>query len=540
MTGAQGPQGEQGPIGLTGQQGPQGPIGLTGAQGPQGEQGPIGLTGAQGPQGEQGPIGLTGAQGPQGEPGPIGLTGLQGIQGGQGPTGADGNGITNTINNGDGTITFEYADGSSFTTSDFTGPVGCATANQVLKSDGNAAACSNITDNGTSVGINTTTPETTAALDVTSSTQGFLPPRLTNQQRNAIVNPVDGLIVFNTSTGCPNYFFDGIWYEWCGTGALPLGLIGALNCGSATNNGTLTAGSPASGVSSEISYSGGNGGTHSGQTVSSTGVTGLTATLAPGTFSNGSGSLNYTIIGTPNENGTAIFILNIGGQTCTLLRIVDLPEGILSDLNCSSPINIGTLTVGSPASGVSSEIPYTGGNGGTHNGQSVESTGVTGLTATLLAGTFTNGSGSLTYTISGTPSNSGTASFAISVGGQTCIIFFDVLPQPQPLSCNFCGPAGGQNLTSPQMIDEVIYANVNQHISMTAYKCSSSQSLSCSSSGFNNPSEALIVSYSCVQGTGGSISQVISFSAPGVYAVTSFAGSSIQQKICTVYIVINP
>lgn len=57
MTGPQGPQGEQGPIGLTG------------PQGPQGEQGPIGLTGPQGPQGEQGPIGLTGAQGPQGESG---------------------------------------------------------------------------------------------------------------------------------------------------------------------------------------------------------------------------------------------------------------------------------------------------------------------------------------------------------------------------------------------------------------------------------------------------------------------------------------
>jgi hypothetical protein len=50
--------------------------------------------------------------------------------------------------------------------------------------------------------------------------------------------------------------------------------------------------------------------------------------------------------------------------------------------------------------------------------QSVSSTGVTGLTATLSAGTFA--SCSLTYTISGTPASSGTASFALSIGGKTC------------------------------------------------------------------------------------------------------------------------
>ena len=100
------------------------------------------------------------------------------------------------------------------------------------------------------------------------------------------------------------------------------GIISALNCTSATNSGTLTAGTAASGVSSSVPYTGGNGGAYSGQTVSSTGVTGLTATLAAGTFANGAGSLTYTIIGTPNAVGTASFALNIGGQSCTLVLIV--------------------------------------------------------------------------------------------------------------------------------------------------------------------------------------------------------------------------
>jgi uncharacterized protein (TIGR02145 family) len=71
---------------------------------------------------------------------------------------------------------------------------------------------------------------------------------------------------------------------------------------------------------------------------------------------------------------------------------------------------------------VNIDIPYSGAFGGTHNGQTVTSTGVTGLTATLAAGTFANGSGNLTYVITGTPSEVGVASFAINIGGKTCVL----------------------------------------------------------------------------------------------------------------------
>jgi uncharacterized protein (TIGR02145 family) len=100
------------------------------------------------------------------------------------------------------------------------------------------------------------------------------------------------------------------------------GSISSLNCISATNTGTLTSGTAASGVSSSVPYIGGNGGYYTGQTVNSTGVTGLTATLASGNFTNGSGSLVYTITGTPSGIGFANFVLNLGGQTCGLSRSV--------------------------------------------------------------------------------------------------------------------------------------------------------------------------------------------------------------------------
>ncbi|MBM3921038.1 MAG: hypothetical protein FJ347_07425 [Sphingomonadales bacterium] len=52
-----------------------------------------------------------------------------------------------------------------------------------------------------SVGIgSTTTPNSSALLDVNSTTKGFLPPRMTTAQRNAIGSPADGLVIFNTST----------------------------------------------------------------------------------------------------------------------------------------------------------------------------------------------------------------------------------------------------------------------------------------------------------------------------------------------------
>ncbi len=50
------------------------------------------------------------------------------------------------------------------------------------------------------VGIGTATPSASAKLDITSPTQGLLPPLMTTAQRDAIVSPATGLVIFNTST----------------------------------------------------------------------------------------------------------------------------------------------------------------------------------------------------------------------------------------------------------------------------------------------------------------------------------------------------
>ena len=59
------------------------------------------------------------------------------------------------------------------------------------------------------VGINTNTPEASAALDVTSTEGGILIPRLTETQRDAIASPATGLMIFQTDETTGFYFYDG-------------------------------------------------------------------------------------------------------------------------------------------------------------------------------------------------------------------------------------------------------------------------------------------------------------------------------------------
>jgi uncharacterized protein (TIGR02145 family) len=108
------------------------------------------------------------------------------------------------------------------------------------------------------------------------------------------------------------------------------------------------------------------------------------------------------------------------GFTIRCLKDASAIPAAVGAINCGGATLTGNLFNGSLASGVSVSVPYTAGNGGSYSAQSVSSTGVVGLTATLAAGTLANGAGSLTYTITGTPTTSGTASFAITVGGQSC------------------------------------------------------------------------------------------------------------------------
>ena len=221
--------------GIPGATGPQGPIGNDGAIGATGPQGPTGNDGAIGPTGTQGPIGETGATGQTGVAGATGLTGSAG------PTGDTKWGTSG----------------------------------------------SDIYYNTGMVGIGTSTPNTNAALDVSSTTKGFLLPRMTYAQKIAITSPPAGLMVW-----CSNCGVSGELQVYNGTawtnliGGTALGLPGEPTIG------TATAGNAQASVSFTAPVSDG------GST-----ITLYTATSSPGGFTgtlNQAGSGTITITGLTN------------------------------------------------------------------------------------------------------------------------------------------------------------------------------------------------------------------------------------------------
>ena len=137
------------------------------------------------------------------------------------------------------------------------------------------------------VGIGTTTPDASSALDITSTTKGLLIPRMTNAQRQAISNPAAGLLVFVTDLDGGSFmFYDGT--EW---GALSF----TKTIPDAPTIGTPVAGDAQATVSFTAPSSNGGSAITSYTATSSPG--GITGTLSQA----GSGSITVSGL----TNGTA-------------------------------------------------------------------------------------------------------------------------------------------------------------------------------------------------------------------------------------------
>lgn len=153
------------------------------------------------------------------------------------------------------------------------------------------------------------------------------------------------------------------------------------------------------------------------------------------------GSFSNTITElTPNQTYFyRAYAINEMGVSYGTIREFEAVEQQINTLDCeNTEIQGEDLISDYQNEDVQINIPYTGGNGGAFESQSLTSTGVEGLTATLQAGDLAIGDGILNLIISGESSTFGTASFEIEFLGETCIIDVEVIENPYPEDTVFC------------------------------------------------------------------------------------------------------
>ena len=64
------------------------------------------------------------------------------------------------------------------------------------------------------VGIGTTNPDASALLELNSTSSGVLIPRMTETEKNDIVSPVNGLLIFQTNESAGFHYYDEIQSLW--------------------------------------------------------------------------------------------------------------------------------------------------------------------------------------------------------------------------------------------------------------------------------------------------------------------------------------
>jgi uncharacterized protein (TIGR02145 family) len=222
------------------------------------------------------------------------------------------------------------------------------------------------------VGIGTTTPEASAALDITSTTKGLLIPRMTNVQRQAISNPVAGLMVYVSDfVGGRFMFYDGTeWGTLSFTEKRPdaptiTGVVSgdaqvAVSFTAPSSNGgfaitSYTATSSPGGLTGTVAQSGDGTITVTGLT-NGTGYTfTVTATNAIGTSAASATSSSLTPLGAPSsptitgvasgdEQVTVSFTApsSNGGSAITSYTATSSPGGLTGTVSQSGD---GTITV---------------------------------------------------------------------------------------------------------------------------------------------------------------------------------------------------
>lgn len=159
--------------------------------------------------------------------------------------------------------------------------------------------------------VGSTTPNASAALEVASTTQGFLPPLMTTVQRNSISNPAVGLVVYNITTNCLEWFNGSTWFNSCNNvstvdSSNSFAVVSLYDCTS-TLSGTLNAGTSITGVTKTIVANVTRIGSYS---IATNTVNGITFSASGRFTTTGNQNIVMTASGTPIVAETSTFTLN--------------------------------------------------------------------------------------------------------------------------------------------------------------------------------------------------------------------------------------
>lgn len=115
-----------------------------------------------------------------------------------------------TINNGAGSAGLAFDAFGEWVTGNSGAPLVLAGSDVYLQEDGTVYL--NVRSGRIAIGQNTIAADASALLELESTTQGFLPPRMTELQRDGISSPAAGLIVYNTASGRHSGRGASSWY----------------------------------------------------------------------------------------------------------------------------------------------------------------------------------------------------------------------------------------------------------------------------------------------------------------------------------------
>lgn len=326
------------------------------------------------------------------------------------------------------------------------------------------------------VGIGTnTTPDASALLDINSTTKGFLPPRMTKTQRDAIASPASGLLIYCTNctangTGCLNQNIGTTTapsWECVGSTSSPSvatectvaggGFNGSYIGGIATSgayyvvkisNNSFASATLALGVADLVLS-----GASSGLTVSSVSLTAGGASVTSVTLGSGANQyLYYNLTGTPASTGNLVGTWSKLSLSCVNTKAISGISAALNSNYCTnSNLNGNYISGIAMASTNTYTVTLTNTSAAALNGLPAPTTSNLGLTwsgtGTLSvasvspSATFNLAAGAsqtITYTLSGTPTGTGTLNTNWTYGDLTCSKTKTIATLIASIDTNFC------------------------------------------------------------------------------------------------------